>query len=262
MSILDEILSHKREEVAAAKTRVCEQNMRERALALETSVRGFRSALCTGERPRIIAEVKRRSPSKGEIRADFHPVICAEEYVRGGAAALSVLTDEKYFGGHLDYLHEIRAAVEIPLLRKEFIVDPYQIDEARVAGADAILLIVAALSPEDLSALRQHALSLGLDVLVEVHDEAELDIALKAEVDLLGINNRNLKTFETRLETSERLLSGLSEDLVVVSESGIGSYDDICRLEGAGAKAFLVGESLMRQENVCEALRSLRGETS
>jgi indole-3-glycerol phosphate synthase len=262
VSILDEILAHKREELLVAKARLSEQVLREQALAVETPTRGFRSALCTGERPRIIAEVKRRSPSKGEIRADFHPVSCAQAYVKGGAAALSVLTDEKYFGGHLDFLREIRSAVDIPLLRKEFIVDPYQIDEARVAGADAILLIVAALSPEALIALRQHALSLGLDVLVEVHDEDELAIALKAKVDLLGINNRNLKTFETLLETSERLLSGLSEDMVVVSESGIGSYDDIRRLEGAGAKAFLVGESLMRQENVCEALRSLRGQAS
>lgn len=262
MSVLDEILSHKREELVVAKSRVSEQEMRERALAVKTSPKGFRSALRTEERPRIIAEVKRRSPSKGEIRADFHPVACAEAYARGGAAALSVLTDEKYFGGHLDYLREIRKAVDLPLLRKEFIVDSYQIDEARTAGADAVLLIVAALSPEELTALRQHALFLGLDVLVEVHDEVELAIALKAEVDLLGINNRDLKTFETRLETSERLLCGLSEDMVVVSESGIGSYDDIRRLEGAGAKAFLVGESLMRQDNVCEALRSLRGETS
>lgn len=261
MSILDEILAHKREELLVAKSKVSEQEMRERAQAVETPTRGFRSALSTGEKPRIIAEVKRRSPSKGEIRADFEPVHCAKEYARGGAAALSVLTDEKYFGGHLDYLRSIRGAVELPLLRKEFIVDPYQIDEARVAGADAVLLIVSALSAEQLTSLRQHGLSLGLDVLVEVHDEEELVIALNAEVDLLGINNRNLKTFETRLETSERLLKGLSEDIVAVSESGIENVDDICRLEGAGANAFLVGESLMRQEDVCEALQNLRGKT-
>ncbi|MBW2712448.1 MAG: indole-3-glycerol phosphate synthase TrpC [Deltaproteobacteria bacterium] len=261
MSILDEILAHKREEVTAAKKEISADELRERVLAVDTPCRGFRAALCTGERPRIIAEVKRRSPSKGEIRPDFHPVICAQAFVKGGAATLSVLTDEKYFGGHLDYLREIRAAVDIPLLRKEFIVDPYQIDEARLAGADAVLLIVAALSDEDLRDLYLHGRLLGLDVLVEVHDQEELD-RVPGEVDLLGINNRNLKTFETRLETSEALLDGISEDRVVVSESGIASYADICRLEKAGAKAFLVGESLMRQEDVCEALRSLRGKKS
>lgn len=262
MSILDEILSHKREEVSAAKKKISESSMREQALAVDTPPKGFRAALVTGERPRIIAEVKRRSPSKGEIRPDFHPVTCAREYLKGGAAALSVLTDEKYFGGHLDYLREIRKAVDLPLLRKEFIVDTYQIDEARVAGADAVLLIVAALSAEELGAFHAHATGLGLDVLVEVHDEAELSVAMDAEVDLLGINNRNLKTFETRLEISETLLSGLSEEVAVVSESGIGNHEDILRLEAAGAKAFLVGESLMRQADVCEALRQLRGHAS
>ncbi len=260
MSILDEILEHKREEVAALKRLLAAEELRERAESMGLETRGFREALRTGERPRIIAEVKRRSPSKGEIRPDFDPVACAKAYERGGAATLSVLTDQKYFGGHLDYLREVRAAVDLPLLRKEFIVDPYQIDEARLVGADAILLIVAALSAEELAEFQDYARSRGLDVLVEVHDEEELEIALGAGIDLLGINNRNLKTFETSIETSERLLAGLPAELVTVSESGIGSIVEIERLQAAGADAFLVGESLMRQSDVTEALRRLRGE--
>jgi len=260
VSILDEILEHKREEVAALKRLLTAEELRERAESMGLETRGFREALRTGERPRIIAEVKRRSPSKGEIRPNFDPVACAKAYERGGAATLSVLTDQKYFGGHLDYLREVRAAVDLPLLRKEFIVDPYQIDEARLVGADAILLIVAALSAEELAQFQDYARSRGLDVLVEVHDEEELGIALGMGIDLLGINNRNLKTFETSIETSERLLAGLPAELVTVSESGIGSIVEIERLQAAGADAFLVGESLMRQSDVAEALRRLRGE--
>jgi len=259
VTILDEILETKREEVAASKRALASEVLRARAEAMPRAPLGFRRALCEDARPRIIAEIKRRSPSKGEIRPDFDPVVCARAYAFGGAAALSVLTDEHYFGGHLAFLGEVRAAVSLPILRKDFMIDPYQIDEARVAGADAVLLIVAALRPEELGALYAYARERGLDVVTEVHDEAELEIALAVGVDLVGINNRNLKTFHTDLATSERLLSQIPEDVVTVSESGIETYAQIERLEASGADAFLVGEALMRQPDLREALATLRG---
>jgi indole-3-glycerol phosphate synthase len=264
VTILDEILEHKREEVAAAKSRLPGAEMAARAAAIEEPCRGFRAALAQAESPAIIAEVKRRSPSKGEIRPDFEPVACARAYAENGAAALSVLTDERYFGGHLDYLRAIRGSLSLPILRKDFVVDGYQIDEARVAGADAVLLIVAALEDEALRALDHRARELGLDVLVEVHDERELDRALGLGVDLVGINNRNLRTFETDLAVTEKLaaripFSGSQQcEILLVAESGIGCLEDVNRLEVAGASAFLVGESLMRQPDVGAALRKLR----
>ena len=203
--------------------------MAERARGCQEPLRAFRQALAEGSGARVIAEIKRRSPSKGEIRADFDPVGCAKCYAEAGAAAISVLTDERYFGGRLEFLEAVRSAVEVPLLRKDFVIDPYQIDEARVSGADAVLLIVAALSREDLGRLRQHAVSLGLDVLVEVHDEDELETALAAGADLIGIN------------------------------SGIFTHEESRRLEGVGGRAFLEGEALMREPDVGLALRQLRG---
>jgi len=259
VTILDEILETKREEVAAHKRALAPDALRARAEAVPHPPLGFRSALNASARPRVIAEIKRRSPSKGEIRPHFDPVDCARAYALGGAAALSVLTDERYFGGHLDYLRAVRAAVKLPLLRKDFVIDPYQIDEARVAGADAVLLIVAALRPDELASLYACARQGGLDVLTEVHDEKELEIALAAGVDTIGINNRNLKTFHTDLATSERLLAGISKEIVTVSESGIETYAQIERLEAAGADAFLVGEALMRQPDLRGALERLRG---
>jgi indole-3-glycerol phosphate synthase len=260
VTILDEILERKREEVEAAKSRVAAADLAARAREIREPTRGFRRALTDAEPPAIIAEIKRRSPSKGEIRRDFDPESCALAYAGAGAAAISVLTDEHYFGGHLDYLRRIRECVSLPLLRKDFTLDPYQIDEARVAGADAVLLIVAALDLESLVALRERARELELDVLVEVHDEQELDLALEAGTDLLGVNNRNLKTFETRLEVTEHLaaLAPLGDGLVLVAESGISTSHDVNRLQKAGATAFLVGESLMRQPDVGAALTQLR----
>ena len=258
--ILDEILDHKRREVARAKTLRPIEDLTQAALAVTEPTRGFRAALVSAPAPAVIAEVKRRSPSKGEIRADFDPEACARAYGEGGAAAISVLTDEHYFGGHLSFLGKVRAVVDRPLLRKDFIVDPYQVDEARVAGADAILLIVSALPQDTLVALQDHARSLSLDVLVEVHDEAELDRAVEAGADLIGINNRNLKTFVTDLAVTERLAPKLPEDVLVVAESGIFTPDDVARLAAAGAGAFLVGESLMRQPDVAGALRALRSQ--
>ena len=259
MSVLDEILAHKREEVAAAKRRVAPAALAARARACAEPVRGFRRALLAEPRPRVIAELKRRSPSRGEIRADFDPVAIARAYEAGGAAALSVLTDERFFGGSLAVLESVRRATRLPLLRKDFVLDAYQIDEARVAGADAVLLIAAALAPGELARLREHGASLGLDVLVEVHDEAELDAAKGAGADLIGINNRDLRTFHTDLAVTERLAPRVAEGALVVAESGIFGREDVARLLRAGAAALLVGESLMREADPGRALRRLLG---
>ena len=246
MTILDEILEHKRGEVEAAKARVGAGEMASRAQGVELPVRGLTAALTGGEAPAVIAELKRRSPSRGLIRPDFEPVSLAEAYASGGAAALSVLTDENFFGGELGYLGQVREAVDLPLLRKDFLIDSYQIDEARAAGADAVLLIVAALSPAQLGEFAAHADSLGLDALIEVHDPAELEVALEVGATLVGV-----------FEGVAAALGGNTE-VVLVAESGIHASADIARLEKAGAQAFLVGESLMRQADVAEALRELR----
>ena len=262
MTILDEILAHKATEVAAAKARVPAADLAKRAEAAAEATRGRRRPHERGPAPAVIAEVKRRSPSKGEIRPNFEPVLCARSYAEGGAAALSVLTDERYFGGHLDYLAAIRRAVSLPILRKDFTIDPYQVDEARVAGADAILLIVAALDPPRLAALRARAVALGLDALVEVHDERELDQALAAGADLVGVNNRDLRTFVTDLTVTERLAARMPAGTFLVAESGIATPADVERLAKAGASAFLVGESLMREPDPGTALRRLREGSS
>ncbi len=260
MTILDEILEHKRGEVEAAKARVGAGEMASRAQGVELPVRGLAAALTEGEAPVVIAELKRRSPSRGLIRPDFEPVSLAQAYASGGAAALSVLTDENFFGGELGYLAQVREAVDLPLLRKDFVIDSYQIDEARAAGADAVLLIVAALSPAQLGEFAAHADSLGLDALIEVHDPAELEIALEVGATLVGVNNRNLRTFAVDLGVFEGVAAALggNTEVVLVAESGIHVSADIARLEKAGAQAFLVGESLMRQADVAEALRELR----
>ncbi len=258
MTILDEILDHKRREIERAKAALPARDQARRAQTAGDPPRDFRAALTSSPRPRVIAEIKRRSPSRGEIRANFDLVECAKAYAEGGAAALSVLTDERYFGGHLDFLRTVRGAVPVPLLRKDFIVDRYQVDEARACGADAVLLIAAALPAAELRALRRHAVALGLGVLVEVHDEGELEAALEAEADLIGVNNRDLRSFEVDLGVTERLAAAIPEGVVVVAESGIFSPEDVARLEGAGADAFLVGEALMREEDVGLALRRLR----
>jgi len=262
VSILGEILVRKREEVGAAQASLPAAELARRAEAMAEPTRGLRAALAEGPRPRIIAEIKRRSPSKGEIRADFDPLSCAHAYAEAGAAAISVLTDEHFFGGHLDILGKVRRAVSLPLLRKDFMVDPYQVDEARVHGADAVLLIVAAFDgpegPQHLNDLRLRALALSLDVLVEVHDEAELEVALSVGADLVGINNRDLRSFETDLGVTERLAGRVPEGVVLVAESGIFTPEDVGRLEAAGAHACLVGESLMRQADISAALRRLR----
>jgi indole-3-glycerol phosphate synthase len=258
VSILAEILEHKRRELETARQRESGEALARRARSRAQAPRGFRRALESGERPRVIAEIKRRSPSRGEIRPDFDPVACARAYAGAGAAAISVLTDSRYFGGSLELLDEIHQAVSVPLLRKDFILDAYQVDEARVHGADAVLLIAAALDERALRELSAHAEGLGLDVLVEVHDERELETALATGADLIGINNRDLRTFQVDLAVTERLAGKLPEGCVVVAESGIFTPRDWQRLAAAGAHAFLVGEALMREPDVGAALRRLR----
>ena len=260
MTILDDILERKRGEVAEARRRRPASEMARLAEARpEVERRGFREALRSSAPPRVVAEIKRRSPSGGEIRSDFDPVACAKAYRDSGAAAISVLTDEHDFGGHLRHLEQVRRTVSLPLLRKEFIVDAYQVDEARAFGADAVLLIVAACSAQELRDLREHAVERGLDVLVEVHDASQLETALRCGADLIGINNRDLRTLETDLSVTERLAPEVPPEVVCVAESGIACAADLDRLGQAGAHAFLIGETLMRQPDPGKALLELRG---
>jgi len=260
--ILDKILAHKKTEVAQARGREPLSELRRRLADLEDQPRGFARALRTMREsggPALIAEVKKGSPSKGIIRADFDPLEISGIYQENGATCLSVLTDEAFFFGHLRFLGLIREQVSLPLLRKDFICDPYQIVQARVAGADAVLLIAAMLETSQLIDFASAAGEVGLDVLLEVHDEAELERALATGVELIGINNRNLRTFVTDLATTERLARLIPPGRLIVSESGINGRGDVERLERAGAGAFLVGESLMREADIGAKLRELLG---
>ena len=255
--VLAGILAYKREGVAARKRERPLADI-ERDAAAQAPVRGFLSALeSTRDRPALIAEIKKASPSKGIIRSDFDPAALARAYAEGGAACLSVLTDAPSFQGHEDYLVDARAAAPLPVLRKDFMVDPWQIAESRALGADAVLIIMAAVDHECAADLADAAHAYGVDALVEVHDEAELDRALELGAPLIGINNRSLVTFETDLAVTERLAPRVPSDRLLVSESGIFTAADIARLERAGAHAFLVGESLMRQADVAAATREL-----
>lgn len=260
--ILKKINEHKRGEVAAARAVTPVAELKSRIADLEDQPRGFeralRDAVASGWTA-IIAEVKKGSPSKGLIREEFDPLEIAEIYQANGAACLSVLTDEHFFMGHLRFLGLIRETVSLPLLRKDFIVDPYQIYEARAAGADAILLIAASLDLEQLKEFYALARELHLDVLLEVHNEAETEAALKTDCPVIGVNNRNLRTFVTDLDTTARLARMLPSDRLLVAESGINTREDIQRLTVAGANAFLVGESLMREADIGAKLRELGG---
>jgi indole-3-glycerol phosphate synthase len=258
MTILDEIVASKRDEVAAAQRRRPLEELREQA-ALAPPVRDFRRALAGPGPIRLIAEIKKASPSAQVIRADFDPVAIARIYKEHGASCLSVLTDAPYFQGNLDDLASVRAAVAIPLLRKDFLIDEYQVVEARSAGADAILLIAEILDDATLARLLEQARSLGMAALVELHDAANLPRVLASGADLVGINNRDLRHFVTDIEQTLRLRDQVPPEVVLVSESGISTRHDVDRLEAAGVSAILVGESLMRATDIGLAVDRLLG---
>ena len=249
--VLARILAHKKEEVAAARARTPLAALEREARSADPP-RGFERALrakVAQGKPAVIAEVKRASPSRGLIRADFDPAAIARSYESNGAACLSVLTDREFFGGSADDLRAARAACNLPVLRKDFVVDPYQVLESRVWGADCILLIVAALSDAQMGELDAAARGLGLDVLVECHDGDELERALKLPTRLVGINNRDLRTFETRLETTLALLPRVPPDRLLVTESGIAQPGDVATLSSRGVSAYLVGSAFMASED-------------
>lgn len=255
-TILDKIIATKLEELDTARRVRSLEDLR-RELDGAPAVRDFGRALRGEGLPRLIAEVKKASPSVGVIREDFDPVAIATTYATHGASCISVLTDVSYFQGHLNYLSDIRQHVEIPVLRKDFLIDEYQLVEARVAGADAVLLIAECLDPRQLADLYATARELGMAALVELYDAANLDAVLAAGCELVGVNNRNLHTFEVRLEHTLELRRQIPDDRLVVGESGIRTYYDVKRLGEGGVDAILVGESLMRQQDIGRAVDQL-----
>ncbi len=257
MTILDEILRHKREEIARARRKDPYDPWPPPGGL--PAPRDFRAAIGAPGGFRVIAEIKKASPSRGVIRADIDPVQIAQTYARNGAAALSVLTDEKYFQGQIAFLARIREAVPLPILRKDFVIDPWQLRESRARGADAVLLIAAALTSGDLRALHREARRVGLQVLVEVHDEAELDAAVKAGAEIIGINNRDLRTFAVTLETTRRLAPKIPPGALGVCESGIQTREDLDEISRWGIHCFLIGEALMSAADPGERLAALIG---
>ena len=261
--ILNKILAVKAEEIAAAKARLSAASLQaqvEQDQALRSNLRGFEQAMrkriAAGD-PAVIAEIKKASPSKGVLRADFHPADIARSYAAHGAACLSVLTDEQFFQGSPAYLQAARAACDLPVLRKDFMIDTYQVYQARSWGADCILLIVAALELAQMQELEACAHALGMDVLVEIHGQDELDAALQLKTPLLGINNRNLRTFEVSLDNTLQLLDQLPADKLVVTESGILQHADVEIMRKANVHSFLVGEAFMRADNPGACLQQL-----
>lgn len=257
-SILQSILQRKSEEIAAGKAGAPFAELAAKARDCSPPRRfenGLRMALSKG--PAVIAEIKKASPSAGVIREDFQPGSIARSYQSAGAACLSVLTDKDFFQGSTEYLLESRDACSLPVLRKDFMIDPWQILESRVMGADCILLIAAALDQSLMQGLLETARECGMDALIEVHDEAEMERALRLDHDLIGVNNRNLNTFETSLTTSERLKRMLTDDQLLVTESGIRTAADVKRMQGVGINAFLVGEAFMRENDPGAALKRM-----
>ena len=257
--ILNQIVAVKREEIAAGLRRKSLAAMRadaESRVLTRDFVGALRAKIATGQ-PAVIAEVKKASPSKGVIRADFIPADIAQSYAEFGAACLSVLTDQQFFQGSIDYLKQARASCQLPVLRKDFMIDPYQVYEARAIGADCILLIVACLTDSQMAELEAVARSLDMAVLVEVHDGTELQRALKLKTPLVGINNRNLRTFEVSLDTTLSLLGEVPPDRLLITESGIVAPADVQKMRSAGVHAFLVGETFMRAPEPGEALAAL-----
>lgn len=256
-TILKKIVDRKWEEIKERKQSISLEAMRDLAFANKDAPRGFADALARSlkaGRSAVIAEIKKASPSKGVLREDFHPAEIAASYEEGGASCLSILTDRDFFQGHEDYLKEGRAACDLPVIRKDFIVDPYQVFEARAIGADCILLIAACLDDDTMRELNLLAHELDMDVLIEVHDEEELHRALKLPNRLIGINNRNLHTFEVSLQTTFDLLDQIPEDRIVVTESGILKQEDVEAMRRHNVNSFLVGEAFMRTENPGETL--------
>ena len=257
-SILDKIVQHKRVEIASAKEVIPLRVLREQISEVDPP-KDFVAAL-RASLPQVglIAEVKKASPSKGVIREDFDPVSIATEYASAGANCISVLTDSHFFQGHLDFLRQIRAAVDVPLLRKDFVLDEYQVFEARAAGADAVLLIAECLTPDGLKQLHDVITQVGMTALVELYDEANLDAVLACNPTLVGVNNRDLNTFEVDLGHSIRIRKQVPADITFVSESGIFSHSDVELLQSNQVDAMLVGESLMRSDDISDAIRKLR----
>ncbi len=257
--ILTQIVAVKHEEVAAARSRkpLAEVRADAESRVLTRDFLGAMRARIAAGRPAVIAEIKKASPSKGVLRADFEPADIAQTYAEHGAACLSVLTDQQFFQGKVDYLKQARASCHLPVLRKDFVVDAYQVYESRVMGADAVLLIAACLDDAQLRDFEAIALSLDMAVLVEVHDDAELVRALRLKTSLIGVNNRNLKTFEVSIQTTLDLLREVPADRLLVTESGIATRDDVLRLGAAGVNAYLVGEAFMRAPDPGQALAAL-----